>query len=538
MRAERDYATALAKLAAERPDGVPYRFRGAALTSGELFSDARRIAAGLRAAGVLPGDRVAMLLPAGFDFVRGFAAVASAGAIPFGIPAEIAAETALSRASRGLPALLLTSEARREELLAARDAAEPFAIASLERLREAPGDAALTAPPPVDPVAPAFLQFTSGTTGEPRLAALPHRALDAWRGQTAGVIDNQREDVLVGWVPPWHVMGMVRFVLQPVFSECVAHLVPPKVATLGEWLETIERTRATFSSAPDFALRTAPRLLPARRLDLSSLRALVSGGEPVRLETIRAFESRFGLSGVVRPAYGLAEATLAVTALAPGEPLRVDGSGNVSCGRPLPGVELRIVDPSGREAAEGAPGEIQIRSAALFSGYFTAAGLDRSAVADGWLATGDVGRLGSAGELYVLGRRRNLLKHGGATYAPRELEEVAERVDGVWASAAIALTDAGRGTEVAVVVVESAPAAPLASDAPAGLARAVAEEIRRALGLLPGEVLVVTPGTLPRTENGKLRHLELRRRLAAGELEGGALLFGRADGWTVEQAAE
>lgn len=535
MRAENDYATALANLAAERPDGVPYRFRDAALSYGELSAAARRVAAGLAAAGVAPGDRVALLLPAGFDFVRGFAGVAAAGAVPFGIPAEISAATAVARASRGLPALLLTSEARREELLAARPAEARFAIASLERLREATGQAAPATTPAVDPAAPAFLQFTSGTTGEPRLAALTHQALAAWRRHAAGVVDNAAQDVLVGWVPPWHVMGMVRFVLQPMFAGCVAHLVPPRVATLGEWLETIERTRATFTSAPDFALRTAPRLLGARRLDLSSLRALVSGGEPVRLSTLRAFESRFDLAGVVRPAYGLAEATLAVTALAPGEPLRVDSTGNVSCGRPLPGVELRIVDSSGAVTEVGAPGEIQIRSAALFAGYFTPEGLDRSAVTDGWLATGDVGRLGPEGELYVLGRRRNLLKHGGATYAPRELEEAAERVDGVGASAAIALIDAGRGTEVAVVVVESAPAV---SGTPAGLARAVAEEIRRSLGLLPGEVLVVEPGALPRTENGKLRHPELRRRLAAGELGGGALLFGRADGWAVEQTAE
>jgi acyl-CoA synthetase (AMP-forming)/AMP-acid ligase II len=265
-----------------------------------------------------------------------------------------------------------------------------------------------------------------------------------------------------------------------------------------------------------------------RALDLGSLRLVVTGGEPVRLATIRAFESRFDLPGVVRPAYGLSEATLAVTAVAPGEPLAVDATGNVSCGRPLPGFELRVVDANGADCGAGEPGEIRVKSESLFSGYFEPGGPDTGMLREGWLATGDWGRLGAQGELYVLGRRRNLLKHGGATYAPRELEDAATEVAGVLASAAIALRDRARGEELPVLVVERATGA---ASAPAELARAVAESVRRELGILPGEVLIVAPGTLPRTDNGKLRHGELRRLLAAGELESRRILCGRAGGW-------
>lgn len=181
------------------------------------------------------------------------------------------------------------------------------------------------------------------------------------------------------------------------------------------------RVRGTFTSAPDFALRTAVRMAGDHALDLGSLRLVVTGGEPVRFATIRAFESRFGLPGVVRPAYGLSEATLVVTAVAPGEPLAVDATGNVSCGRPLPGFELRLVDANGVDCGAGEPGEIRVRSECLFSGYFEPGGPDTGMLRDGWLETGDWGRLGAQGELYVLGRRRNLLKHGGATYAPRRV---------------------------------------------------------------------------------------------------------------------
>lgn len=522
-----DLALALLAGGRERPDEPAFHCAGERLTRGELLADAARIAAGLRAAGVGAGHRIALVLPAGLPFVRGFAGAVLAGAAPFAIPAGLHAPTASRRAARGRPTLLLTAAARQAELATAT-AGAGFAVAALERLLAAPAPAGPPRLEDVDPEAPAFLQLTSGTTGEPRLALLSHRAIAAWRRNVAGRLDQRAGDVLVGWVPPWHVMGLVRFVLQPILAGVAAHLVLPEVGRLGEWLETVARARGTFTSAPDFALRTAVRLVGDRSLDLSSLRMVVSGGEPVRLATIRAFEARFGLPGVVRPAYGLSEATLAVTAAAPGEPLTIDAAGHVSCGRPLPGFDLRVVAAGGGDCRPGEAGEIWVRSESLFSGYFGAEGPDTSALCDGWLRTGDWGRLGSAGELYVLGRRRNLLKHGGATYAPRELEEAAEGVAGVLVAAAVALRDRERGEELPVLVVE----AEASGVAPEALARDVALAVRRALGLLPGEVLIVEPGALPRTDNGKLRHAELRRQLAAGELEAGRIRCGRAGGWS------
>ncbi|MEO7973217.1 MAG: AMP-binding protein, partial [Thermoanaerobaculia bacterium] len=358
---------------------------------------------------------------------------------------------------------------------------------------------------------------------------LSHRALAAWRRQADGPLLPGPADRMVGWVPPWHVMGLLRFLWLPVVCGGEVHLVPPAVRTLGDWLDTAARVRATLTSASDFALRASVRLVGERDLDLGSLRCVVTGGEPVRASTVRAFEQRFGLSGVVRPAYGLSEATLAVTCARPGEPLALDAAGNVSCGPPLPGVELRIVDENGQDRLRGVPGEIWVRAVSLFSGYFDASG--RSGLtADGWLATGDWGHLGPAGELFVLGRRRNLLKHGGSTFAPREFEEAAERVEGAGAAAAISLGQSGAEGDVLVLVAEVSN---LGRRSAGELAYEMAAAVRGELGILPGEVILVRPGTLPRTDSGKLRHSELARRLATSTLERDCVLAGRLEGWSL-----
>ncbi len=532
-----DFAAALIDRGRRTPETLAFGFGDARLTYGELLDDASRIAAGLAARGLAPRDRVALLLPAGLDFVRGFAAIVLAGGVPFAIPPELAPTTAMARAARGRPRLAIAMACHCAALEDAQEHTRPFPVLAIEQLAAfAGGTGSLPDPGPVDPEDPAVLQLTSGTTGEPRFAILSHRALAAWR-RSAGSGLFEPGEVLAGWVPPWHVMGLVRFVILPVVCGVEAHLVTPAVRTLGTWLETVARVRATFTSAPDFALRTAMRLVGSQALDLSSLRRVFVGGEAVRASTVRAFEERFRLPGILLPAYGLAEATLAVTCVRPGEPLAVDATGNVSCGRPLPGVTLRILDEQGDEQAVGEPGEIHIRSESLFSGYFDTA-LDPASVPRGRhglpagaeLATGDWGRLGPGGELYVIGRRRNLIKHGGASYAPRELEEAAERVDGVAAAAAITLARRGAEEQVLVVVIEATTEL---QRNPEDLARDAARTIRSAVGLLPGEVIVVTPGTLPRTDSSKLRHSELRRRLAAAEILPCSLLAGRVDGWVV-----
>jgi acyl-CoA synthetase (AMP-forming)/AMP-acid ligase II len=356
----------------------------------------------------------------------------------------------------------------------------------------------------------AILQTTSGTSGEPRAAMIRHsNVLICVRGAVTA-LGFGRDDVLAGWVPPWHDLGLIRFVVGPVYFRAACHIVSPAIHTIPEWFATIASVRATITGAPDFAYRLATRLVP-RGLDLSSLHDATDGGEPVRLSTIEAFEQRFGLPGRIRPGYGLAEATLGVTCMVRGEPLRVDGRGNVSCGRVLPDLELRI------DSAGGEPGEILVRGPLVFAGYFEAEEMNREILRDGWLHTGDVGQLDSDGYLYVLGRKRALLKRGGAALAPRELEEAAQQVAGVRLAAAVGVAPSSdSSTEEIVVAIEIDPEG---SQSPAEISRAVSESVLRTLGFAPEQVIVLAPRSLPRTWNGKIRHAALREALADGTLE-------------------
>ncbi|HEV2844083.1 MAG TPA: AMP-binding protein, partial [Thermoanaerobaculia bacterium] len=356
----------------------------------------------------------------------------------------------------------------------------------------------------------AFLQPTSGTSGEPRAAVILQRNAIASLRASRDLLGIGPGDILVSWAPPWHDLGLLRFLLGPVYFGSPCHLVTPAIRTLPLWLETASRVRATMLGAPDFAWRLATRLVNPEGLDLSSLRYAINGGEPVRRSTIVAFEERFGVPGVIRPGYGLAEATLGVTCLRPGEPLRVDDRGNVSCGRPLPGVEVRIALESGDI------GEILVRGPAVFAGYFEAEEASAEALHDGWLHTGDFGRLEADGHLYVLGRKRAMLKRGGAPLAPRELEEAAERVPGLRSAVAVGWPPSSEtATEEIVVAVEADPAAA----PPPEIAAAVAARIEEALGVSPDDVVVLAPRSIPRTPNGKVRHWLLRKELLEGDLE-------------------
>ena len=204
-------------------------------------------------------------------------------------------------------------------------------------------------------------------------------------------------DVLVSWVPPWHDLGLVHYVVRPVYSAIPCHIVEPAVRTIPRWFDTISRVGGTMTGAPDFALRMATRLVDPARVDLRSLRTLTNGGEPVRSSTIAAFEERFGVPGVVMPGYGLAEATLGVATRRLSEPVRVDDRGNVACGPAFPGLELRA------GASADAPAEILVRGDTVFAGYLDDPEGTAEVLRGGWLHTGDVGYLDEEARLYVLG---------------------------------------------------------------------------------------------------------------------------------------
>jgi fatty-acyl-CoA synthase len=455
----------------ESPDSLAFAFGGHCLTYRRLSDEAERQARSLMAEGIVCGDRIALVLPAGLDLVCLFYAVQRIGAVPCIVDSHLPAAAIERRVASIQPRLVVT--------------ARPVAR-----------DDRLTLPPVFeDPNAPAFLQHTSGTSGEPLAAIVLQRNVVASLHSIGERIDPRPDDVLVGWVPPWHDLGLLRFVISPVFFGLPCHLITPAVKTIPLWFSEISRVKGTITGAPDFAWRLATRLVDPATVDLRSLRWATNGGEPVRASTIAAFAQRFGVPNALCPGYGLAEATLGVSSTRPTEALRVDERGNVSCGKPLKDVEVRIEDD-----------QIVLRGPMVFAGYLNAEEATAQTVRDGWLYTGDFGHLDADGNLYVHGRQRAMIKRGGRTLAPRELEDAALSVAGVRLAAAVGVPS--DLTEEIVVVVEAEPGL-------TSIEREVAAAVEGAIGFAPDRVLVQAPKTIARTANGKVRHAVVRDQLAS-----------------------
>jgi acyl-CoA synthetase (AMP-forming)/AMP-acid ligase II len=475
---------ALLSRAQSDADALAFAAAGETLSFGELAerADAR---AGTLQASVRPGDTVALAMPAGLALVEAFWAAQLLGAVPCVLNPHVPEPTLAQRLRQIDPAVVID---------AADDKAHTPGHGIRSTIEIVPDDVAV-------------LQFTSGTTGDPRASMILQRNFRACLEGSERVGYVRPDDVCVSWVPPWHDLGLVRFVIGPVFHGVPCHIIAPAVRTIPEWLQTISAVGGTLSGAPDFAYRAACRMVDPGRVDLSSLRVATSGGEPVRMSTITAFEERFGIPGRLRPGYGLGEATLGVCTTLPGEEIVVDARGNVACGHAVPGVEVRA------GSAPNAPEEIRVRGATVFAGYHAAPQDTAAALRDGWLHTGDSGYLDGDGRLFVLGRRHALIKRAGSVVAPRELEEAAQQVEGVRLAGAVSVAARHDADAEIVVAVE---AGALDATAKQALVAAVSRGIAAAVGFAPHRVVVLGAREIPRTENGKVRHSALAARLAAG----------------------
>ncbi len=462
------------------PDRVAFVHREDELTFAELAERATARANALRSAGVQLGDRIALVMSPGLRFVETFWAAQLLGAVPCAFNPYVPEPTLAARIERIRPTLVVTDETAGKMV---------------------PSGNGLTAPE-ISPDDLAFLQLTSGTSGAPRASMILQRNIMAY--EQAWQKYARPDDVMVGWVPPWHDLGLVLFVIRPVYLGIRCHLVDPAVRTIPEWLATVSQARGSFSAAPDFAFRLAVRMVAPETVDLSSLRFMASGGEPVRWPSIAAFEQHFGLPGAIRPGYGLGEATLGVTSHIPGEELSVDERGNVSCGRPIGGLEVK----AGSSVHE--PDEILVRGETVFPGYFESPEETARVLRDGWLHTGDSGYLDREGRLFVLGRRAGMIKRAGALIPPTELEEAALRASGVRVAGATSVRDLGSEQEVIAVAVEADVSEQRSADQ---IAADVSREIVAALGFAPGHIRVLPRRAIPRTENGKIRHGRLRELL-------------------------
>jgi len=339
-------------------------------------------------------------------------------------------------------------------------------------------------------------------------------------------------------------MGLVGCVLVAMAHPADLTLLPPElfVARPAAWLRAITRWRATVSPAPNFAYALcADRVTDEERaeLDLSSWRVALNGAEPVTPEVLRRFVARFVRTGfrpaALTPVYGLAEATLAVTfapldrpfqaatfearALAAGRARpAAEGQALIALGRPLPGMELRIAADDGAPVPDGEVGRVLVRGPSVMAGYWdqpgeTARVLDR----DGWLDTGDLGFLHD-GQLFLHGRRKDVIVLRGRNHAPQEVEQALDGLPGVrpGCAAAIGVVPPGGDGEVLVLLVERARTATARDDEV--LAGAIRDAVVERSGLVPEQVVLLAPGTLPRTSSGKIRRAAARAEWEAGTL--------------------
>jgi fatty-acyl-CoA synthase len=489
----------------------------------QLWERVSRLAAHLQVLGVARGDRVVVVLPNGPEFFYGFYAALRLGAIavpsfPGTAPERIAARARLC----GARLVVVPSDAAPAQVHELASAEAGLRVTSFAASAGAP---ALVGRPEVAPDDVAMLQYTSGSTGDPKGVQLSHDNLVTNVRQLIAGMRITEAEVFVSWLPVYHDMGLILKTMVPFYLGARLILLPTSLTNVRTWLQAIQDHRATFTAAPDFAYRLCLRSIKdPSAYDLKSLRVALNAAEPVRESTITAFEHAFGLSGVMVAGYGLAEATVGVAMWPPGSRPAVDARGLVSVGPPFPDVEVKIV-ADGRRLGPGEIGSILIRSAANTRGYWeNPEATAQLLMEDGYLDSGDLGCLDADGNLYIAGRKKNIIITAGRNLAPREIEEVVDTLPAVRYSAAVGVDKGHVEGEQAFVFAELRR--PLSEQASGELTIAIVEKLHSQLGLRPGRVYLVKPRTIPRTYNGKVQYELLKTRYADGALRAeGLILF-------------
>jgi fatty-acyl-CoA synthase len=499
--------------AAVSPDAPYFHLYGETVTYGRLWAQSARYAAGLAAHGVRAGDKVCLIYPTCAEFFYTFFGALQLGAVPVPLYPTLGVEAT--------GAIFKNSDAVAVATIGWFRSGVDQSVALAPNIREVlePPDLDVDGTPPAlveaDPEDLAFLQYTSGSTGQPRGVMLTHRNIVRTCHFMAEAAGLTPEDRVVSWLPLYHDMGLIGLSFTPPLMAAPVWLLPPDLRSPRQWLELITEVRATFTVSPDFGYRNCVRnVRDTGAIDLTSLKAALSGAEPVRVSTIRAFENHFGVKNVIAPCYGLAEATLAVAVWPRATAIRIDPTGRfVSVGHPCRGVTVRIVP----RAEDGPPvalppyveGEVQVQSPGVMKGYYN----DPEATArvlspDGWLRTGDLGFVDQGGLLYISGRIKDVMILGGQNVIPADVEEVVDAVAGVRYSAAVGLESERTGSQRLHVVAEVRDES-AAEDTYHGLVREIVQRVHGARGHRPARVLLVRSGTIPKTSSGKIQRSRL-----------------------------
>ncbi|MEU8365346.1 AMP-binding protein [Nonomuraea sp. NPDC048882] len=510
------------------------------LSRAELLGTVRRQAAALRAAGVGAGDRLALVQEDPATFVPAFLGALWVGAVPVALapPPPVGRRDAW----RDTMTALLAAVTPQMVCLSgeAEAALKPSRAVTYEALA---AEAEVVGPDTAEPVekdlnATAYLQFSSGSTGQPRAVVVSAGSLRA--NCRAIMIEGLRadpdRDVGVTWLPLHHDMGLAGFVLAPLTVGVPVVFLPTRafVRDPSAWMRLMSEEHGTISFASTFAYALAARRPKPDGLNLSAVRVLGCGAEPINADVLRAFVSVYRPAGldpcVLLPCYGLAESTLAVTFGGAGQGLRTDrvrrgplqehghaepaGADEdafevVECGRPFPGHEVTVVDDERWPLPERTIGEVMVAGPSVAAGYDGEP--ETAFMPDGRLRTGDLGYLAD-GSLFITGRKKDLLIVRGRNVDPQRLEWLAETVPGVRSGGVVAFTRPGAETEEVVVVAECR------DEGSPEVARKIGLLAVRDLQVAVSDVVLVGAGKVPRTSSGKPRRQEARRRYLAGEL--------------------
>jgi len=507
-----------------------------ALSLRETTARASRIAGGLRAAGVGPGDRVGVLCPNERDFVLALFAILRAGAVavPLTPPVFKGERTRFLRrfgriVTSSRPAALIV-DPDLFGLMTNIDAVADLPELLVMDYLDGPDPAVHGAGDDV-----AILQYTSGSTGHPKGVTLTHHNVMRHIVDIGRALQLDESQRAVTWLPLFHDMGLIGMLLSMIAAGTPIWLMSPQQFMFRPalWLQTITAARGTITTAPNFGYQFCAERVDddeLRGLDLSTLRLALNGAEPVRPQTLDAFSKRFAPVGFAReaflPVYGLAEATLAVsfpelrrgplvryidrdTLASEGIAERCDeglGKPTVALGRPFPDHEIRIADEDGNACEDRVQGEVQVRGPSICKGYFNDPDATRDLFDGDWMRTGDLAFIDD-GDLFVTGRVKDVLIRAGKKYHAVDLERATEGVEGIRKGNAAAFAiEAKDGQERVVLLVEVAKGTAMSIE----LEHELEEAVARQEGIRPDRVVLAPAGTLLKTPSGKVRRAAVR----------------------------